>query len=114
MDNELKSFLFERGADIVRFVDISELPTKHTQGFTKAIIFCMGLSKRFVLDTYNNMAVEHDDYLEKDQRVNDLAEFLAEYIQKKVIVPMLNLNIIILKIEILILKQRQVHCHIRR
>jgi len=43
----------------------------------------MGLSNSFVLDTYNNIPVEHDDYLEKDQRVNDLAEQLAEYINNK-------------------------------
>lgn len=37
MDTEIKNALFERGADIVRFVDISKLSAKQTQGFSKAI-----------------------------------------------------------------------------
>ncbi len=45
MDDELKDALYKRGADIVRFVDISELKAKQTQGFTKAILFCIVLSK---------------------------------------------------------------------
>lgn len=83
MDMDLKTAMYERGADTVRFVDISELSSKQTQGFTKAIVFSLGLSKKFITDTYNDLQVEHDDYLEKDQRVNELAEWLAVYIQQK-------------------------------
>lgn len=83
MDNDLKSIMYEKGADIVRYVDISELPLEQTQGFTKAIIFCLGLSKRFITDTFNNIQMAHDEYLEKDQKVNELAEWLAIYIQQR-------------------------------
>jgi hypothetical protein len=57
MDTEIRTVLFEKGADIVRFVDISGLPEKQTQGFTKAILFCMGLSKEFVLKVYHDKHV---------------------------------------------------------
>jgi ferredoxin len=83
MDTDLKTAMYDRGADVVRFVDISELSPRQTQGFTKAIIFCLPLSKEFVTDVYNNIKVEQDDYLEKEQKVNELAEWLASYIQQK-------------------------------
>ncbi|NJA71805.1 epoxyqueuosine reductase, partial [Clostridioides difficile] len=54
MNDELKSILYNKGVDIVRFVDISEFPINQTQGFSKAILFCIGLSKKFITDIYNN------------------------------------------------------------
>ncbi|SDY92563.1 hypothetical protein SAMN05660462_01265 [Proteiniborus ethanoligenes] len=74
MNNVLRNIMYEKGADIVRYVDISELPLEQTQGFTKAIIFCLALSKRFIINTFNNIQMAHDEYLEKDQKVNELAE----------------------------------------
>ncbi len=46
MNDELKSILYNKGVDIVRFVDISEFPINQTHGFSKAILFCIGLSKK--------------------------------------------------------------------
>lgn len=83
MDNELKSILYENGSDIVRFVDVSKLPEKQTQGFTTAILFCMLLSKKFITDMYNNLQTECDEYLEKEQKVEELADLIALYIQQK-------------------------------
>ncbi len=83
MERELKASLNERGADIIRFVDISQLSPEQTQGFTKAIIICMALSKDFVWDMYNKTPVEHDDYLDKEEKVNELADWLEEYIQQQ-------------------------------
>ena len=48
MNDELKSILYNKGVDIVRFVDISEFPINQTQGFSKAILFCIGLSKKLL------------------------------------------------------------------
>lgn len=80
---ELKTIMYEKGVDIIRFVDISELSSEQTQGFTKAIVFSLVLSKKFITDIYNNINVEQDEYLEKDKKVNEIAEWLAAYIQKK-------------------------------
>lgn len=83
MNNEIKTIMCEKGADIVRFVDISEIPAKKTQGFTKAIILCLVLSKKFITDMYNNVQIERDEFLEKERKADELAEWLAEYIQQK-------------------------------
>ena len=83
MNEELQSILYNKGADIVRFVDISELPEQQTLGFNKAVIFCMALSKEFVLNTYNNLPVEKDEFIEKEQKIEELADWLSEYIKKK-------------------------------
>lgn len=81
----LKKALFDKGVDIVRCIDISELPLELTQGYSKAIVFCMALSKQFIKDMQSGVSVplEQDDYLEKEKMVNDLADWVAEYIQQR-------------------------------
>jgi len=83
MDKELKNILFEKGIDIVRFVDISELSTNQTQGFNKAIIFFLKLSRQFIKDVNNNAPLTNDEFLDKERKVDELAEWLAIYIQQK-------------------------------
>lgn len=80
MNEELKNILYEKGADIVKFVDISLISKEETRGFDKAILFCMALSKKFVVKMYNNLKTEQDEYLEKEEQVEELAQYLAEYI----------------------------------
>lgn len=81
----LKSALYERGADLVSYVDISELSPQQTQGYDKAIVFFMALSKQFIGEVHSGTPIpeELDDYLIKDQLVNELAEWVAVYIQKR-------------------------------
>jgi epoxyqueuosine reductase len=83
MDAEIKNALYERGADIVRFVDISGLPAKQTQGFCKAILFCKALSRKFIIDMRNNLQIEHDEFVEKEHETDELADWLAAYIRQK-------------------------------
>lgn len=83
MDTEIKNVLYERGADIVRFVDISKLSIKQTQGFSKAILFCMVLSRKFITDMRNNLQIDHDEFVEKEHRTDKLADWLAAYIHQK-------------------------------
>ncbi|WP_227862930.1 hypothetical protein [Clostridioides sp. ES-S-0049-02] len=90
MNDELKSILYNEGVDIIRFVDISEFPINQTLGFSKAILFCIGLSKKFIKDIYNNLPTDRDEFLEKEEKVEKLADWISEYLQKKVIVLMLN------------------------
>ena len=71
MNDEIERELLERGANIVRFVDISSFPEKQTLGFDKAILFCMTLSKKYILDMLNNMPVdENGEFLIKEQNVD--------------------------------------------
>lgn len=83
MDNEIKNVLYERGIDIVRFVDISYLDKNQTQGFTKAIVFCLALSPEFILAIHDDIKTEHDEFVDKEHETDKLADWLAEYIQKK-------------------------------
>ena len=78
--NELKN----HGADIIRFVDISSFPDAQTLGFDKAILFCMILSKTYLIDRFNNlpMDMKNDEYLEKEHKVEALADWLADFIEQ--------------------------------
>jgi len=79
----IKLKLKERGAGIVRCVDITCLPQNQTQGFTKAVVFCMPLSKEFILATRNGEKTGRDDFVEKESEADALADWLAEYLQQK-------------------------------
>lgn len=83
MEKELRSLLYKRGADIVRFVDISGLATTQTQGFSRAILFCMKLSKEYILGVRDNLQMDYDDFVEKEHKTDELADWLATYIQQK-------------------------------
>ena len=80
MNDEIKKLLFDKNADIVRFVDISILPTSQTQGFPKAIVFCLALSKEFIIDVRDGKNVDGDEFVDKEHETDDIADWLAEYI----------------------------------
>lgn len=79
----IERMLKDKGADIVRFVDISGLPHTQTQGFSKAIVFCMALKRDFILAMRDGKQIEHDDFVEKEHAADALADELAEYIRQR-------------------------------
>jgi len=83
MDNEIKNALYEKGANIVHFVDISSLSLNQTQGFTKAIVLCVALSKEFILAIRDDVQTNRDEFVDKEHQTNELADWLAEYIRQK-------------------------------
>ena len=85
MNNELKQALLEQGVNIIRFVDISNFPKEQTLGFERAIIFCMALSKEYVINIRNGKEIDYDndEYLAKELKIEKLADWLADYIQQK-------------------------------
>jgi len=83
MNNNISQLLFEKGADIVRFVDISNLSPDLTQGFTKAIVFCIALSKDFIIAIRDGAQTDQDEFVDKEHETDELADWLAEYIWQK-------------------------------
>jgi len=73
MNDEIYQRLSERGADLVRFVDISELPAEQTMGFNKAIVFLMTLSRQFIRDLLEGSTI-YEEFLEKERDAEALAD----------------------------------------
>ena len=82
MNNIIKEILFEKGADIIRFVDISNLPASQTQGYGKAILFCMALSKDFIIAMRAGEKREQE-FVDKEHETDALADWLAEYLEQQ-------------------------------
>jgi len=84
MDNEIKKILLEQSADIIRFVDIRCFPKEQTLGFEKAILFCIALSKKYIIDKWNGEPIDYDndEYIIKEHKVEKLADRLAVYINQ--------------------------------
>ena len=82
MNSNIEKALFERGADIVRFIDISSLPINQTQGYTRAILFCMALSKDFIIAMRAGEKREQE-FVDKEHETDALADWLAEYLRQQ-------------------------------
>ena len=85
MNDEIMKFLLEHEASIVRFVDISHFSKEQTHGYEKAILFCMALSRQYLVYFLNGKPLDfdNDEYLTKEHKVEELADQLAKYIQGK-------------------------------
>ena len=85
MNEEIERELLKRGAGIVRFVDISGFDHDMTLGYSRAILFCLVLSKDYLVGLQNGqpMDYDNDEYLTKERNVEDLADWLAEFVQQK-------------------------------
>jgi len=83
MNSEIRTVLLGKGVELVRFVDISCLPKIQTLGFQRAILLCIGLSKEFILATRNEIKTEHDEFAEKENYTDGLADWLAISLQQK-------------------------------
>ena len=80
MNSKIEELLSEKGADIIRFVDISDLPIAQTQGYKGAILFCMALSKDFVIAM--RAGEDREQYfVDKEHETDALADWLAEYLR---------------------------------
>ena len=83
LTNEIICLLKAKGADIIRFTDISSISADQRQGFKNAIIFCLPLSREFIIVKHNNLETKGDEFSEKEHEADELADRLAEYICEK-------------------------------
>ena len=83
MNGKIEEMLRAKGAGIIRFVDISNLPEDLTQGFSKAILFCLVLSKEFVLAKYRGEETGRDEFVDKEHEADAMADRLAEYLRQE-------------------------------
>ena len=78
LELELKS----KGADWIRSVDISGLSEKINRGFGKAILIGIILSKKYLINLRKGIKTDQDEFIEKEKRADELAEWTAGYLQK--------------------------------
>jgi len=85
MNKTIQQFLIQQGADTVRFADISALPERQTQGYKKAVVFCLALTKKFILDVRGGLVIDeqNDEFVQKEKRADEIAEQLADFIRNK-------------------------------
>jgi len=90
---ELESELTSRGADVIRFVDISQLSGDQNREYPTAILIGMILSKDFikqvsstphyVRDLIRDHGMADDAFSLKEKQTDRLADFIAEYLVSK-------------------------------
>ncbi|MCF7792458.1 MAG: epoxyqueuosine reductase [Candidatus Cloacimonetes bacterium] len=87
---QIKSFLKKQGLDFIHFVDISNLPQKQNQVFSNALLLGIALSPEFIrmiteMPDYVDLMVRtgkvnSDEYVEKEAKVDYLADELATFL----------------------------------
>lgn len=94
MNQEIEIELRNRGAELIRFVDISHLSDTQNRQFPHAIVFALPLTAGFikeVCDTPNyvqdriadNFNFDDDEYLITENKTHELADNIARYITEK-------------------------------
>ena len=93
LENELKTKLFNCGANFVHFVDISHLPRQQNKGLNTAILFGLPLSPEFIwevseTDNYveqliRNNRQDEDEFSMKEREAGRMADELADLLQSK-------------------------------
>ena len=78
----LEMELKRKGADIIRFADISSLSDKINRGFNKAILIGILLSKEYIINLCETIQADLNEFGEKECRADELADWTAEYLQK--------------------------------
>lgn len=94
LNEEIERELINRGAKLIRFVDVSHLTEMQNRQFPNAIIFALPLTVGYikeVFDTPNyvqariddNFNFDDDEYLITENRTHELADNIATYITEK-------------------------------
>jgi hypothetical protein len=81
LEQELK----RKGADIIRFAELSGLSEKINRGFGKAILIGILLSKEYVFSLYKAIQTGSNEFDEKEHRADELAEWAAGYLPAAVL-----------------------------
>lgn len=91
-DKKIKQEINRLNADIVRFVDISGLDEKQTKGYPHAVLIGLVLSPLYIKkitqtpDYVKKMILNHaaaeDEFNLKEQRTDQMADDMAEYLQR--------------------------------
>jgi epoxyqueuosine reductase len=81
--HSLELALGKRGADIIRFADVSSLSEQVNRGFNKAILVGILLSRKYIIHLFERVSTDFDEFNEKEHWADALAEWTAEYLQKR-------------------------------
>jgi len=83
MFNELISMLYNRGADIVKVIDISMLSENERRGYSIALLMGIALSREYIFRLTNNSTIDYSEFSEKENQSDRLAEWTADFITAK-------------------------------
>ncbi|MFA8435366.1 MAG: hypothetical protein ACEPOZ_12680 [Marinifilaceae bacterium] len=93
IQDELQGELIRQGADLVRFVDVSQLSDKQNQGYPNAILIGILLSPaylrevtetvEYVEEMIRNNRVEEDEFHLKEAKTDQLADSTADFLVSK-------------------------------
>ncbi len=89
-NHDIRSFLINKGAEFIDFVDISSLSEKQNKGFSIAILFGItlspqylkkvSLSSNYVEEMKKNNAIKEDEFFIKEQKTDSIADSLAYFL----------------------------------
>lgn len=80
MNKEIKEKLVSQGVEIIGFVDVSMILKNEIVDYPRAIIFAIPLPREFIVSKYKDIPIERDEYLEREHKIEDLADLLEQYI----------------------------------
>ncbi len=83
MYNELVTKLNNRGANLIKVVDISQLSDEENRGYNAAIIIGVVLSPEYIFRQSIENIIDHSEFEQKEQLADELAEWAADFLIAK-------------------------------
>ena len=93
LENELKTVLFDQGAEVVYFIDISQLSEEQNKRYANAVLLGIPLSPRYIQKVTNmpeyvekmieDNQIDTDEFHRKEYFTDAMADNIADYINKK-------------------------------
>ena len=83
MNDELLELLKNKGANIVKFVDIRELPVRMRRQFNSAVLIGLVLSPEYIYRISAEKITDYSEFGQKENAADRIAEWTADYIIAK-------------------------------
>jgi len=84
ISDEIRTKLLERGASIVGFGDLSEIPEENRRGYKYGIIIGVALNKEIILNISDGPTIEYfNEYNRINVLLNELGEFAEDLLKQK-------------------------------
>ena len=70
MNAAVEKYCMNKGAALLKSVDISRLSPERKRGFDQAVVFIMALSREFVMAVKRGLPPEHDEFMAKEHKAD--------------------------------------------
>jgi epoxyqueuosine reductase len=83
LEAELESELRNRGADIVSYIDLTQLSHEQNKGYPNALLIGINISPEYIKRISSSKIIDADEFHATEVKTDQLADYITDYISSK-------------------------------